>query len=133
MTNPTLDLITEYNSKVLETLSALNDLNVSTVDTFVNKQVELNNTLLDAGLASSKEFAAVKTPADAVEVSNKLAQSVAATLTGFVKDSTATTLAARESLKTVIDDSYALNGEYANKAFSAGAEKVKKTAKKAAA
>lgn len=132
MNNPALDLITEYNTKALETLNALNDLNVSTADAFVNKQVELTNSLLDAGLASSKEFAAVKTPAEVVEVSNKLAASVAATLTGFVKESTASTLAARESLKSVIDDSYALNTEYAGKAFSAGAEKVKKTAKKAA-
>ena len=131
MTNP-LDLITEYNTKALETLSALNDLSVASSDAFVNKQVELTNSLLDAGLASSKEFAAVKTPAEAVEVSNKLVLSVAATLTGFVKESTASTLAARDSLKSVIDDSYALNSEYAGKAFNAGAEKVKKTAKKAA-
>jgi hypothetical protein len=130
MNNPALALITEYNSKVLETLSTLNDLNVSTVDTFVNKQVAISNTLMDAGLSSSKEFAAVKTPAEAVEVSNKLAQSAAATLTGFVQESTASTLAARDSLKAVIDSSYAMNTEYANKAFNAGVDQVKKAAAK---
>jgi hypothetical protein len=135
MANPTLDLITEYNSKALETLTALNELNVAAVDTFVNKQVELSNTLLDAGLAGSKELAAVKTPAEAVEVSNKLAQSFAATLTGFVKDSTAESVKTRDSLKAVIEDSVAMNSEYAGKAMNAGVtsvEKVKKTAAKKA-
>lgn len=131
MTNP-LDLITEYNSKALKTLNTLNDLNVATVDAFVNKQVELTNYLLDAGLASSKDFAAVKTPAEAVEVSSKLAQSVAANLTDFVKESSASTVATGESLKSVIDESYALNTEYAGKVFNAGAEKAKKTARKKA-
>lgn len=132
MTNP-LDLFSEYNAKALKTLNALNDLNVSAVDTFVNKQVELTNSLLDAGLASSKEFSAVKTPAEAVEVSSKLAESVATNLTVFVKDSSASTLATGESLKAVLDESLALNKEYAGKVFASGAEPVKKTRKKKAA
>lgn len=133
MTTP-LDLITEYNSKALETLNAFNDLNVETVDALVNKQVELTNYLLDASLASSKEFATVKTPAEAVEVSSKLAQSVATNMTDFLKDSSASTVATGESLKSVFEESYALNKEYAGKVFNAGVEKVKKTrkAKKAA-
>ena len=132
MANP-LDLISEYNSKALKTLNAINDLNVATADAFVNKQVELTNSLIDAGLASSKELAAVKTPAEAVEISSKLAQSVAANLADFVKDSSASTVATGESLKSVIDESYALNTEYAGKVFNAGVEKAKKTAKKKAA
>lgn len=133
MANPALDLITEYNSKALETFTSINDLNVAAVDAFVNKQVELSNTLLDTGLATSKEIAAVKTPAEAVEVTNKMVQSIAATLTSFVKDSTAESVKARDSLKAVIEDSYALNSEYAGKAMDAAgsAEKVKKPAKKA--
>lgn len=131
MTNPTMDMITEYNSKALETLNAINDLNVAAIDAYVNKQVELSNTLLDAGLATSKELAAVKSPAEAVEVTSKLAQSIAATLTGFVKDSAAESVKSRDSLKAVIEDSVALNSEFAGKAMNTGAEKVKKAAKKA--
>ena len=132
MANP-LGLISEYNSKALKTLNALNDLNIATVGAFVNKQVELTNSMLDAGLASSKEFAAVKTPAEAVEVSSKLAESVATNLTGLVKDSSASALATGESLKSVIEESYALNKEYAAKVFNSGVEQVKKTSKKKAA
>ncbi len=132
MNNPTLDLITEYNAKALENLKALGELNVATADSLVKKQVELSNSLFGASLASSKDLAAVKTPADAVEVSSKLVQLVAATVTSFVKDATASTLEARGTLKTIIDDSYALNSEYSGTAFDAGVEKAKKAAKKAA-
>lgn len=132
MSNPAIDLISEYNTKLMLTMRAFGDLNVATAQMLVNKQIELNNSLLETGLASSKELAAVKTPVDAVSISTKLMQSVAETMTGFVKDSAAESLKARETLKGVIDDTYALNGEYAGKAFDASVETVKKTAKKAA-
>lgn len=132
MSNPAIDLISEYNTKVMLTMRAFGDLNVATAELLVNKQIELSNSLLETGLASSKEFAAVKTPVEAVEVSTKMLQSVAQTLTGFVKDSTAETLKARDSLKVVIDESYALNSEYAGKALDSGVETVKKAAKQAA-
>lgn len=132
MSNPAIDLISEYNTKVMLTMRAFGDLNVATAELLVNKQIELSNSLLETGLASSKEIAAVKTPLEAVEVCTKMMQSVAQTLTGFVKDSTAETLKARDSLKVVIDDSYALNSEYAGKALDSGVETVKKTGKQAA-
>lgn len=132
MSNPAIDLISEYNTKVMLTMRAFGDLNVATAQMLINKQIELNNGLLETGLASSKELAAVKTPVEAVAVSTKLMQSVAETMTGFVKDSAAESLKARETLKGVIDDTYALNGEYAGKAFDASVETVKQAAKKAA-
>jgi hypothetical protein len=128
MSNPAIDLISEYNTKVMLTMRAYGDLNVATAQMLINKQIELNNSLLETGLASSKELAAVKTPVEAVEVSTKMMKSVAETLTGFVQDSAAETLKARETLKTVIDDTYALNAEYAGKAADASVEAVKETA-----
>ena len=132
MANP-LDLISEYNSKALKTLNALNDLNVASVDAFVSKQVELSNSLLDSGLASSKELSAVKSPAEAMAISTKLAESVAAKLSGFVKESSASAVATGESLKSVLDESVALNKEFAGKVFNSGVEQVKKSTKKKAA
>ncbi len=133
MTNQTLDLLTEYNAKALETLRALGDLNVNTAEWFINKQVELTNSLMEASLLTSKQISAAKTPADALEASGKLVQSIADTMTGYVKDSAANATQTREEMKAVMDDAVKLNTEYANKAFESGVEVAKKTAKKAAA
>ncbi len=133
MANQTLDLMTEYNTKALENLRALGDLNVASVEWLINKQVELTNTLMEAGLESGKEISAAKSPADAVQASGKLVQTVADTVSGYVKDSTANVVKTRDELKAVIDDAVKLNSEYATKAFENGVEVAKKTAKKAAA
>ncbi len=133
MTNQTLDLLTEYNSKALESLRALGDLNVNAAEWFINKQVELSNILMEAGLQSSKEISAAKTPTDALEASGKLVQTVADTMTGYVKESAANATKTREDLKAVIDEAVKLNAEYTNRAFETGVEVAKKTAKKAAA
>ncbi len=133
MANQTLDLLTEYNTKALESLRALGDLNVNTAEWFINKQVELTNTLMEAGLQSSKEISAAKTPTDAIEASGKLVQTLADTMSGYVKESAANATKTREELKAVMDEAVKLNSEYANKAFETGVEVAKKTAKKAAA
>lgn len=133
MANQALDLLTEYNTKALQSLRVLGDLNVNTAEWFINKQLELTNGLMEAGLQSSKEISAAKTPADALEASGKLVQTIADTMSGYVKESTANATQTREELKTVIDDAVKLNAEYANKAFENGIEVAKKTAKKAAA
>lgn len=127
-----LDLFTEYNTKAMETLRAFGDLNVANTQLFIDKQVELNNALLTAGLASQKEIATAKTPADAVQLANGLVQTWTETLTGYVKESSETAAKAREELKAAIDDAVKLNTEYATKAYESGVEAVKKTAKKAA-
>lgn len=132
MTNPTLDLLTEYNTKAMETLRAFGDLNVATAEWFINKQLELTSSLMDAGLASSKEITAAKTPAEAVQASSKLMQTLAESMTGFVKESTSNAVKTRDELKVVIDDAVKLNTEYAGKAFESGMETVRKSAKKAA-
>ena len=132
MNNPAMNLITEYNAKALETLTALGELNVATIDSLVNKQVALSTNLFESGVASSKELSAVKSPAEAMEISNKLMKTVADSLKGFVTETTENTLQARESLKAVIDDSYALTSEYAVKAFDASVETAKQAATTAA-
>ena len=132
MTNPTLDLLTEYNTKAMGTLRAFGDLNVATAEWFINKQLELTSSLMDAGLASSKEITAAKTPAEAVQASSKLMQTLAESMTGFVKESTSNAVKTRDELKVVIDDAVKLNTEYAGKAFESGMETVRKSAKKAA-
>ena len=63
-----LDLFTEYNTKALESLRAFGDLSVANTQAFIDKQVELNNALLSAGVASQKEIASAKTPADAMQL-----------------------------------------------------------------
>lgn len=132
MANQTVDLMTEYNTKAMETLRAFGDLNVATAEWFINKQLELTSTLMDAGLASSKEISAAKTPAEAVQASSKLLQSMAESMTGFVKESTTNAVKTRDELKVVIDDAVKLNTEYAGKALETGMETVRKSAKKAA-
>lgn len=131
-TKQPIDLITEYNTKTMETMRALGDLNVASAEWFVNKQVELSTALMETGLATSKEITAAKTPADAVSVSSKLMQTLAETMTGFVKESTANAEKTRDEMKAVIDDAVKLNSEYATKAIDTGVETVKKAAKKAA-
>lgn len=113
-------------------MRALGDLNVASSEWFVNKQIELSNALLESGVASSKEITSAKTPAEAAQASSKLTQTLADTLTGFVKESTANAEKTRDELKAVIDDAVKLNSEYAGKAFDSGVETIKKTAKKAA-
>lgn len=125
MNNPALDLIKEYNSKALETLTALGELNTATIESVINKQVALSSKLFETGVESSKELSAVKSPAEAVEVSTRLVTSVTDSLKGYVTESTENTLQARESLKAVIDESYALNSEYSVKAYEASVETVK--------
>lgn len=124
MNNPALDLITEYNTKALETLTTLGELNAATIESLINKQVALSTNLFETSVASSKELSAVKSPAEAVEISKKLMTTVADSLKGFVTESTENTLQARESLKAVIDESYALNSEYSVKAYDASVETV---------
>ena len=132
MNNP-FELLSEYSSKAMENLSALNDLNVAAVDAFVDKQIALSNSLLDESLASGKAIAAAKSPVEAVELSSKLAESVSARLSAFVKDSSASSLATGESLKSALEKSFALNQEYAGKVFNSGVAQVKKPAAKKAA
>lgn len=132
MTTINLDLFTDYNTKAMETLRAFGDMSVANTQQFIDKQVELNNTLLSAGLSSQKEMAAAKTPADAIQSANALVQTWTETLTGFVKESSESAVKAREELKAAIDGAVKLNTEYAGKAYESGVEVVKKTAKKAA-
>lgn len=132
MTKQTIDMITEYNTKAMETMRALGDLNVASAEWFVNKQVELSNVLLESGLATSKEIASAKTPTDAAAASNKMMQTLTETMTGFVKESSANAEKTRDELKAVIDGAVKLNSEYAGKAVESGVETIKKTAKKAA-
>lgn len=132
MAKQPIDLITEYNTKAMQTMRAIGDLNVASAEWFVNKQVELSNALLETGMATSKEIASAKTPVEAAMASSKLMQTLAETLTGFVKESSENAEKARDDLKAVIDDAVKLNSEYAGKAFDSGVETIKKTAKKAA-
>jgi hypothetical protein len=132
MTTNGIELFNEYNSKAMETLRAFGDLSVSNVQWFIDKQVQLNSTLMQAGVEGQKEIAAAKTPTDAAQSATKLMQTWADSLTGFVKESSEKTVAARDELKAVIDGAVKLNSEYASMAYEAGVAEVKKTAKKAA-
>lgn len=131
MTNQTVELFNEYNAKAIEAMRAFGDLSVANAQAFVNKQVELSNTIIEASLATSKEIASAKSPVDAMQASGALVQNLTETVSGFVKDSAADAVKARDELKDAIDDSVKLNSEYAQKAFDSGVETVKKTAKKA--
>ena len=131
MANPTVDLFSEYNAKALEAMRAFGDLSVANAQQFINKQVDLSNSIIETSLASSKELAAAKTPVDAMQVSSTLVKSLTETMTGYVKDSAADAVKARDELKEAIDGGVKLNTEYAQKAFDAGVDTVKKTAKKA--
>jgi phasin family protein len=130
--NPTIDLINEYNSKAMEAMRAFGDLNVATAQQFINKQVELTNTIVAASLATSKEISAAKSPVDAMQASSALVQNLTDTVTGYVKESAADAVKTRDELKVAIDEAVKLNTEFAGKAFENGVETVKKTAKKAA-
>jgi len=130
--NPTFDLFNEYNTKAMEAMRAFGDLNVATAQQFINKQVELTSTIVEAGLATSKEISAAKSPVDAMQASSALVQNLTETVTGYVKESAADAVKARDELKVAIDEAVKLNTEYAGKAFENGVETVKKTAKKAA-
>ena len=135
MANQSVELFNEYNTKVLETMRAFGDLNVATAQAFINKQVELTSTVIEASLATGKEIAAAKTPVEAMQASGALMQNLTDTVTGFVKESAADAVKARDELKVVIDDAVSLNTEYAGKAFDNGVETVKnnvETVKKAA-
>ncbi len=132
MHNQAIDMFNEYNNKAMLTLRAFGDLNVATVEWFVNKQVEMSNNMIEAALASSKEIAAAKTPAEAAQASSNLMQSVTESMTGFVTESSANAVITRDELKVVIDDAVKLNSEYAGKAIENGVETIKKTAQKAA-
>ena len=132
MTSFNLDLVTEYNTKVLESARALSDMGVANMQSFVDKQVALNKSLLEAGMATQKEMASAKTPADAVKSASALAQTVADALSGYVQDASASAAKAGDEIKVAIDDAVKLNTEYATKAYDTGVEAVKKTAKKAA-
>jgi hypothetical protein len=139
MTNPSFDFFNEYNSKLLETMRTLGDLNVATAQQFINKQVELSNSIMEVSLASGKEIAGAKTPVDAMQASSALMQNLSDTVSGFVKDSAAEAVKARDELKDVVDSAVTLNTEYAGKAFETGVEtiqqnveKVQKSGKKAA-
>ena len=127
-----IELFNEYNGKAMESLRAFGDLSVSNVQWFIDKQVALNNSLMQAGVEGQKEIAAAKTPADAVQSASKLMQVWAESLTGFVKESSESAVKAREELKAVFDEAVKLNTEYATKAYDAGVAEVKKQAKKAA-
>lgn len=139
MTNPSFDFFNEYNSKILETMRTLGDLNVATAQQFINKQVELSNSIMEASLASGKEIASAKSPVDALQVSGALMQNLSETVSDFVKESAAEAVKARDELKSVVDTAVTLNTEYAGKAFETSVEtiqqnveKVQKSGKKAA-
>lgn len=124
-----LDLLTEYNKKAMESLRAFGDLNTANTQWIIEKQIELSDSLLQAGLASQKDLASAKTPADAIKNANSLIQTWAENLTGFVKESNANALKSREELKAVIEDVVNLNTEYATKAYESGMSEVKKATK----
>ncbi len=132
MPNQTLDMINEYNNKAMLTLRAFGDLNVATTEWFVNKQIELSNSMMETALASGNEIASAKTPAEASQVSSKMIQSMTESMTGFVKESSENAVKTRDELKVVIDDAVKLNTEYAGKAFESSVETIKKATKKAA-
>jgi hypothetical protein len=132
MTSINLDLLTEYNTKALESMRAFGDLSVANVQRFIDKQVELNNSLLQAGLASQKEMATAKTPAEAMQSANSLVHTWAEALSGYVKEAGENAVKARDDLKVVIDEAVKMNTEYATKVYESGVETVKKAAKKAA-
>ena len=127
MTN--LDLLTEYNTKAMESLRAFGDLNVANTQWIIEKQIELSDSLLQAGLASQKDLASAKSATDAMQNVNSLIQTWAENLTGFVKESNANALKSREELKAVIEDVVNLNTEYATKAYESGLAEVKKATK----
>lgn len=132
MPTQTLDMINEYNNKAMLTLRSFGDLNVATAEWFVSKQLELSKSMMDTAVESSKEISAAKTPAEAFEASTKMMQSMAESMTGFVKESSANAIITRDELKVVIDDAVKLNSEYSSKAFEKGVETIKKTTQKAA-
>jgi len=132
MPNQTLDMITEYNTKAMQTMRAFGDLNVATAEWLVNKQVALGNSIIETAIESGKEISAAKTPTEAAQASSKMMQTMAESMTGFVKESSNNAVTTRDELKVVIDDAVKLNTEYAGKVFNNGVETIKKTAKKAA-
>lgn len=129
MKNVNVDLLTEYNTKAMESLRAFGDLNVANTQWVIEKQLELSNSLMEAGLATQKDLTSVKSPAEALQNANSLMQTWAENMTGFVKESNANVLKSREDLKAVIEDVVNLNTEYATKAYEAGVAEVKKATK----
>lgn len=129
MTNLNLDLLTEYNTKAMQSLRAFGDLNVANTQWIIEKQIELTNSLIEAGVASQKDLSAVKSPAEAIQNANGLIQTWAENLTGFVKESNTNVLKSRDELKAVIEDVVNLNTEYATKAYETGMAEVNKATK----
>lgn len=129
MSNLNVDLLTEYNTKAMESLRAFGELSVANTQWAIDKQIELSNSLMEAGLASQKDITSAKSPADAIQSANDLMQTLAESLTGFVKESNANALKSRDELKAVIDDAVKLNTEYATKAYESGVEAVQKAVK----
>ncbi len=132
MSNQTFNLIVQYNTDAMKNLRALGDLNVSSVQWFINKQIELTNTVVELATSTGKEISAAKTPVEAIQSSGKLVQNLTDTVTGYVKDSTANAVKSRDKLKTVIDQSIKLNSEFSGKIVESGVEEVKNSAKKVA-
>jgi len=129
MSNLNVDLLTEYNTKAMESLRAFGELSVANTQWAIDKQIELGNSLMEAGLASQKDITSAKSPAEAIQSANNLMQTLAENLTGFVKESNANALKSREELKSVIEDAVKLNTEYATKAYESGVDAVKKATK----
>lgn len=129
MSNLNVDLLTEYNTKAMESLRAFGELSVANTQWAIDKQIELSNSLMEAGLASQKDITSAKSPAEAIQSANNLMQTLAENLTGFVKESNANALKSREELKSVIEDAVKLNTEYATKAYESGVDAVKKATK----
>ncbi len=132
MKNQALDMMNEYNTKAMLTLRAFGDLNVATAEWLVNKQVALSKSMMETVIESGKEISSAKAPAEALQASTKMMQSLAESMTGFVQESSDNAVKTRDGLKVVIDDAVKLNSEYSAKAFDSSVEAIKKTANKAA-
>ena len=132
MASINLDIVSEYNAKAMESARAFADLGVANAQAFMDKQLALGNTLLEASLATQKEMASAKSPEDAVTSAQALVLTWNDALSGFAKDASQSAAKAGEELKAVVDSAMQLNTTYATKAYETGVAEVKKAAKKAA-
>ena len=77
MNKQAIDLFNDYNVKTFEALRTLGELNVATIEHFINKQVSVGNAIVKTSITNSQEIAAVNYPQEALQISEQFFQLLA--------------------------------------------------------
>lgn len=117
MNTENLELMTEYQSKALESFRTLNDLHLNNTQWLMNQHIDMGNRIVKASIDNYQQLSQSKTAEELLKTSSNMTQTMLDEWNAFFKHASYQAEETGETLKTIFGDAAKLHSEYTENAI----------------